>query len=84
MKQITITMTLPEACTLLEWLYQRNSREDLPERCFSHFGEKAALWSLECLLEAALAAEAGTHRPQPDRPGPDAGLTAEGHGNSPI
>ena len=67
MKQITITMTLPEACTLLEWLYQRNSREDLPERCFSHFGEKA-----------------GTHRPQPDRPGPDAGLTAESHRNSPI
>ena len=77
MKQITITMTLPEACTLLEWLYQRNSREDLPERCFSHFGEKA-------VLEAALTAEAGTHRPQPDRPGPDAGLTAESHGNSPI
>ena len=54
MEQITITLPLPEACTLLEWLYQRNSREDLPERCFSHFGEKAALWSLECLLEAAL------------------------------
>ena len=47
MEQITITLPLPEACTLLEWLYQRNSREDLPERCFSHFGEKAALWSLE-------------------------------------
>ena len=78
MEQITITLPL------LEWLYQRNSREDLPERCFSHFGEKAALWSLECLLEAALTAEAGTHRPQPDRPGPDAGLTAESHGNSPI
>ena len=60
MEQITITLPLPEACTLLEWLYQRNSREDLPERCFSH------------------------HRPQPDRPGPDAGLKAESHGNSPI
>ena len=84
MEQITITLPLPEACTLLEWLYQRNSREDLPERCFSHFGEKAALWSLECLLEAALTAEAGTHRPQPDRLGPDAGLTAESHGNSPM
>ena len=84
MEQITITLPLPEACTLLEWPYQRNSREDLPERCFSNCGEKAALWSLECLLEAALTTEAGTHRPQPDRPGPDAGLTAESHGNSPI
>ena len=47
MKQITITMTLPEACTLLEWLYQRNSREDLPERCFSHFGKRphSGVWS---------------------------------------
>ena len=38
MEQITITLPLPEACTLLEWLYQRNSREDRPERCFPHFG----------------------------------------------
>ena len=84
MEQITITLPLPEACTLLEWLYQRNSREDLPERCFSHFGEKAALWSLECLLEAALTAEAGTQRPQPDRPGPDTVSEAECHGKAPI
>ena len=84
MEQITITLPLPEACTLLEWLYQRNSREDLPERCFSHFGEKAALWSLECLLEAALTAEAGAHRPQPGRAGPDAALEPPDDGRASI
>lgn len=84
MEQITITLPLPAACTLLERLYQRNSREDLTECCFSHFGKKAALWSLECLPEAAPTAEAGTHRPQPDRPGPDAASKAEGHGKAPI
>ena len=84
MEQITITLPLPAACTLLERLYQRNSREDLTERCFSLFGKKAALWSLECPLEAALTVEADTHRPQPDRPGPDTASEAEFHGRVPI